>query len=212
MTGMSEMAEIVYVVDDDASVRTGLGRLLRAAGFAVEAFDSAEAFLARGQYEQVACLVLDVHMPGLDGLALQAQLSARQASLPIVFLTGVGDIPMSVAAMKQGACDFLTKPVDETVLLDAIRQALARQRADIADGLAVNALRARLLLLTPREGEVLRWVIGGALNKQIAAQLGIAEKTVKIHRGRVMEKLAVGSIAELVSLCQQAGVRPVQVS
>ena len=211
MTGMSELAEIVYIVDDDASVRTGLGRLLRAAGFAVEAFDSAEAFLARGPYNQVACLVLDVHMPGLDGLALQAQLSARQASLPIVFLTGVGDIPMSVAAMKQGACDFLTKPVDETVLLEAIRQALTRQRAHLGDALAVNALRARLILLTPREGEVLRWVIGGALNKQIAAHLGIAEKTVKIHRGRVMEKLAVGSIAELVGLCHQAGVEPLTV-
>jgi FixJ family two-component response regulator len=208
---MTAMAETVYVVDDDASVRTGLGRLLRAAGYAVEAFDSAETFLARGQRgDQLACLVLDVHMPGLDGLALQAQLSARQASLPIVFLTGVGDIPMSVAAMKQGACDFLTKPVDETVLLAAIRQALARQRADLADTLVVNALRARLMSLTPREWEVLRWVIGGALNKQIAAQLGIAEKTVKIHRGRVMEKLGVGSVAELVSLCQQAGVRPSQ--
>jgi FixJ family two-component response regulator len=184
---------------------------LRAAGFTVEAFDSAEAFLARGPYNQVACLVLDVHMPGLDGLALQAQLSARQASLPIVFLTGVGDIPMSVAAMKQGACDFLTKPVDETVLLEAIRQALTRQRAHLGDALAVNALRARLIMLTPREGEVLRWVIGGALNKQIAAHLGIAEKTVKIHRGRVMEKLAVGSVAELVGLCQQAGVEPLKV-
>jgi FixJ family two-component response regulator len=208
---MTAMAETVYVVDDDASVRTGLGRLLRAAGYAVEAFDSAETFLARGQRgDQLACLVLDVHMPGLDGLALQAQLSARQASLPIVFLTGVGDIPMSVAAMKQGACDFLTKPVDETVLLAAIRQALARQRADLADTLVVNALRARLMSLTPREWEVLRWIIGGARNKQIAAQLGIAEKTVKIHRGRVMEKLGVGSVAELVSLCQQAGVRPSQ--
>ena len=200
---MTEMAEIVYVVDDDASVRTGLKRLLRAAGLTVEAFDSAEAFLARGQSDQVACLVLDVHMPGLDGLALQAELSARQASLPIVFLTGVGDIPMSVAAMKHGASDFLTKPVDETVLLEAIRHSLARQRTHLAE-------RARLMSLTPREGEVLRWVIGGALNKQIAAHLGIAEKTVKIHRGRVMEKLAVGSVAELVGLCQQAGVRPLK--
>jgi FixJ family two-component response regulator len=117
---------------------------------------------------------------------------------------------MSVAAMKQGACDFLTKPVDEAVLLDAIREALARQRAHLGDAVAVNALRARLSSLTPREGEVLRCVIGGALNKQIAAQLGIAEKTVKIHRGRVMEKLAVRSVAELVSLCQQAGVRPLK--
>jgi FixJ family two-component response regulator len=151
-------------------------------------------------------------LPGLDGLALQEELSARQASLPIVFLTGVGDIAMSVAAMKQGAYDFLTKRADEAVLLDAIRQAVAGQRANLADALAVNALGVRLMSLTPREGEVLRWVIGGALNKQIAAHLGIAEKTVKIHRGRVMEKLAVGSVAELVSLCQQAGVRPLKVS
>ena len=186
---MTAPDEIVYIVDDDASVRTGLARLLRSAGYAVETFASAAAFLDREHRAAVACLVLDVRMPGVDGLALQAELSARDAGLPIIFLTGHGDIPMSVAAMKQGARDFLTKPVDEVVLLDAVRQALQTHRASLSERLAATAVQERLASLTPREREVLSWVIGGALNKQIAAQLGIAEKTVKIHRGRVMEKM-----------------------
>jgi len=139
---------------------------------------------------------------------LQAELSARDAGLPIIFLTGHGDIPMSVAAMKQGARDFLTKPVDEVVLLDAVRQALQTHRESLSERLAANVVQERLTSLTPREREVLSWVIGGALNKQIAAQLGIAEKTVKIHRGRVMEKMEASSVAALVSLCRQAGIQP----
>jgi FixJ family two-component response regulator len=205
---MTDAAEIVYVVDDDPSVRTALARLLASAGYGVETFDSAEAFLTREHADTLACLLLDVSMPGLDGLALQSELAARENALSIVFLTGHGDIPMSVSAMKRGACDFLTKPVDDEVLLEAVRQALVKQRADLAERLAVNAARARLASLTPRETEVLRWVIGGALNKQIAAQLGIAEATVKIHRGRVMEKVGVRSVAQLVELCRHVGVEP----
>ena len=191
---MTAPDEIVYIVDDDASVRTGLARLLRSAGYAVESFAAAAAFLDREHRAAVACLVLDVRMPGLDGLALQAELSARDAGLPIIFLTGHGDIPMSVVAMKQGARDFLTKPVDEAVLLDAVRQALQTHRESLSERLAANVVQERLTSLTPREREVLSWVIGGALNKQIAAQLGIAEKTVKIHRGRVMEKMEASSV------------------
>lgn len=205
---MTDAAEIVYIVDDDPSVRIALARLLGSAGYGVETFDSAEAFLAREHADTLACLLLDVSMPGLDGLALQSRLAARSEALPIVFLTGHGDIPMSVSAMKRGACDFLTKPVDDEVLLEAVRQALVKQRADLAERLAIHAARARLASLTPRETEVLRWVIGGALNKQIAAQLGIAEATVKIHRGRVMEKVGVRSVAQLVELCRHVGFEP----
>ena len=205
---MTAPDEIVYIVDDDASVRTGLARLLRSAGYAVESFAAAAAFLDREHRAAVACLVLDVRMPGLDGLALQAELSARDAGLPIIFLTGHGDIPIYVAAMKQGARDFLTKSVDEVVLLDAVRQALQTHRESLSERLAANVVQERLTSLTPREREVASWVIGGALNKQIAAQLGIAEKTVKIHRGRVMEKMEASSVAALVSLCRQAGIQP----
>ena len=205
---MTAPDEIVYIVDDDASVCTGRARLLRSAGYAVESFAAAAAFLDREHRAAVACLVLDVRMPGLDGLALQAELSARDAGLPIIFLTGHGDIPIYVAAMKQGARDFLTKSVDEVVLLDAVRQALQTHRESLSERLAANVVQERLTSLTPREREVLSWVIGDALNKQIAAQLGIAEKTVKIHRGRVMEKMEASSVAALVSLCRQAGIQP----
>lgn len=207
---MAAIDEIVYIVDDDPSVCTALARLLRSAGYAVESFASGTAFLDRKREASVACLVLDVRMPELDGLALQREVAARDAELPIVFLTGHGDIPMSVSAMKWGACDFLTKPVDEAVLLDAVGQALQVHRARLADRLAADAVQRRLASLTPRERDVLRWVIGGALNKQIAGHLGIAEKTVKIHRGRVMEKMGVGSVAELVSLCREGGLTPLQ--
>ena len=152
--------------------------------------------------------MLDVRMPGLDGMDLQALLAERGFDLPIIFLTGHGDIPMSVRAMKRGAFDFLTKPVDEEVLLAAVRQALLRNRADHRGRLEAEALRARLGTLTPREHEVMRRVIAGSLNKQIAAHLGIAEKTVKAHRGQVMRKLGVTTVAELIQACQQAEIRP----
>ena len=205
---MGDAEEFVYVVDDDPSVRKALARLLHSAGHTVETFSSAAEFLARERCQGVGCLVLDVRMPSLGGMELQAELAARGIDLPVVFLTGHGDIPMTVEAMKQGAVDFLTKPVDEEVLLDAVHQALLRHRAARSERLEVQALQERVASLTPRELEVLRCVITGALNKQIAARLGIAEKTVKIHRARVMEKLGVTSVAELVQSCQHAGVEP----
>ena len=205
---MPDAQEMVFVVDDDDAVRKGLVRLLRSTGLAAEAFATASEFLARESYDGVGCIVLDVRMPGLDGIGLQAQLAEKGVDLQIIFLTGHGDIPMSVQAMKQGAFDFLTKPVDEDVLLGAVQEALCRHRAARSERLEVEALRARAETLTPREREVLRCVITGALNKQIAAHLGIAEKTVKIHRGQVMRKLGLTTVAELVQTCQRAGIEP----
>ena len=205
---MNDETGVVYVVDDDPAVRKGLDRLLRSAGLAVEAFASAAEFLARDGQDGVGCIVLDVRMPGISGMDLQADLVAQGVDLPVIFLTGHGDIPMSVEAMKTGALDFLTKPVDEEVLLNAVRQALHRHRAARTERLETQAMRTRMESLTPRELEVLRCVITGALNKQIAAHLGIAEKTVKIHRARVMEKTGAASVAELVQSCQRAGIEP----
>lgn len=205
---MSADPEIVCVVDDDPAVRRALVRLLRAAGLTAESFASAAEFLARDSELSVGCVVLDVRMPGFDGMELQARLAAEGTDLPVIFLTGHGDIPMSVEAMKQGAVDFLTKPVDEDVLLGAVESALLRSRIERTERLVSQSFRNRLESLTPREHEVLRWVISGALNKQIAGHLGIAEKTVKIHRGRVMQKLGVATLAELVQICQRVGVGP----
>jgi FixJ family two-component response regulator len=205
---MPDGQEKVFVVDDDEAVRRSLVRLLRSAGLAVESFASAGEFLARDGYDGVGCILLDVRMPDLDGMGLQARLADEGLDLPVVFLTGHGDIPMSVRAMKRGAFDFLTKPVDEDVLLTTVRQALLGHRAARVDRLEAEALRARVGTLTPREKEVLRCVIAGARNKQIAKHLGIAEQTVKIHRGRVMKKLRVTTVTELVKACQQAGIEP----
>ena len=205
---MTEADEIVYVVDDDPAVRKGLARLLRSAGHEVAAFASAVEFLARDHHQGAGCILLDVRMPGVDGLELQANLAAQGVDLPIVFLTGHGDIPMSVEAMKQGATDFLTKPVDEEVLLNAVRQALLRHRSFQTEHQETQAVRARVRSLSERELEMLRWVIGGARNKQIAVHMGIAEQTVKIHRGRVMKKLGLSAATDLVKACQQAGIEP----
>ncbi len=205
---MTEVKDVVYVVDDDLAVRKGLERLLRSAGLAVETFASAAAFLGRSCSDSVGCILLDVRMPGQGGMALQAELADRSVDLPIVFLTGHGDIPMTVEAMKKGAVDFLTKPVGEEDLLDAVHRALLRHRAARSERLEVQVLQERIASLTPRELEVLRCVITGARNKQIAAHLGITEKTVKIHRARAMEKLGVTSVAELVQSCQRAAVEP----
>ena len=205
---MAENSPTVFVIDDDASVRTSLTRLLRSAGLSVETFPSGDAYLERPRYDGYGCLVLDVCMAGLSGTELQARLAANGSDLPIIFLTGHGSIPLGVGAMKQGAADFLTKPVDDEVLLQTIHQALASHEAIVRRRIEVEAVRERLQTLTPREEEVLGGVLTGALNKQIAASLGIAEKTVKVHRGRVMEKLAVTSVAELVRVCAAAGVAP----
>jgi FixJ family two-component response regulator len=209
---MPEKPRTIFVIDDDASVRKSLTRLLGLAGLNVETFPSAEAYLDREPYDGLGCIVLDVCMGGLSGTDLHARLAESGRNIPIIFLTGYGSIPMSVSAMKQGAVDFLTKPVDEEVLLQTILQSLARHEAVVRERIEVDAMRARLDTLTPREREVMRWVLTGALNKQIAARLGIAEKTVKVHRGRVMEKLAVTSVAELVRFCTAAGVQPIHVT
>jgi len=193
----------VFVVDDDPTVRKGLARLLHTAGLTVEMFASAEEFLAHVRTSPTAggCLVLDVQMPGLDGLQLQKALEAEERSLPIIFVTGYGDIPMSVRAMKQGAVDFLAKPFDGQSLLDAVAVALRKDQERRQRAAETAEIRKREQTLTARERAVMARVITGALNKQIAAELGIEEGTIKVHRGRVMSKMGVQSVAELVVLC-----------
>jgi FixJ family two-component response regulator len=197
----------VFVVDDDDSVRRGLGRLIKSGGYEVQTFVSARGFLESGDYKKgPACLVLDVRMPGLSGLDLQRELQAANAILPIIFITGHGDIPTTVSAMKAGAVDFLPKPVKDVVLLRAIEQALTRAVRDSAERDALDAQNQRLNTLTPREREVMALVVSGLLNKQIAFELGTVEKTIKVHRARVMQKMGVNSLAELVRLAERAGI------
>ena len=197
----------VYLVDDDNSVRKALARLIRAAGYAIETFASArEFFKSKPENAGVACLVLDVRMPGVNGLELQEALQAADLAIPIIFITGHGDIPMSVRAMKAGAVDFLPKPVRAEVLLPAIEQALARAARQCADAAELVGIQRRLDTLTPRERDVMALVVTGMLNKQIAHELGTVEKTIKVHRSRVMEKMAVGSVAELVRLTEKVGI------
>ena len=204
---MSAAADaLVFVVDDDAAVRKSLARLVKAAGYRAETFGSVREFLARVPYEGPCCLVLDVRMPGLTGLDLQETLGAARRHVAIVFITGHRDVPVSVKAMKGGAVDFLTKPVDEEALLGAIRQAVARTLADRQHAARTTDIRGRIARLTPREAAVFALVVAGRLNKQIGSELGIAEKTVKVHRGRVMEKMRAGSIAELVRLAGEGSV------
>jgi FixJ family two-component response regulator len=193
-------AGTVFVVDDDASMRRSLERLLRSFGYLAEGYASAAAFLGRPPATGNACVVLDLRMPGMDGLDLQARLAARGDDLPIVFVSGHGDVPSSVRAMKAGALDFLTKPFDESVLRAAVERALDRHAERRASRAGLAALRARFETLTPREREVSREVAEGRLNKQIAERLGTSEKTIKVHRARVMEKLGARSVAELVRI------------
>jgi len=202
----------VYVVDDDESIRRSLARLLRAAGFTVETFSSAQAFLAHDPPDRVACIVLDVRLPGVSGLDLQSALLGAGRAMPIIFITGFGNVPMSVQAMKGGAIDFLQKPYDEKELLGAVERALARERHARADRAERLVVQRRFDTLTPREREVLRLVVAGLLNKQIAFNLGAAEKTVKIHRGRVMHKMQAESVADLVRMTQRIGIEPSKAS
>ena len=195
----------VFVVDDDAAVRRSLTRLLCSVGWNAEAFASADDLLERAPITGAGCVLLDVQMPGMNGLELQDRMSEAGISLPVVFLTGNGDIPMSVHAMKHGAVDFLVKPVEEAVLFQALDQAISRQVAEACNRQCRDSILARLALLSAREREVLERVLQGRLNKQIAYDLGIAEKTVKAHRGRVMEKMDVHTVAELVHLCDTVG-------
>jgi len=203
---MTTVAPMVFVVDDDPSVRKSLTRLIKSAGHAVEAFASAREFLARERYAGPCCLVLDVRMPGLTGLDLQEALASAGRRMSIVFITGHGDVPMSVKAMKGGALDFLTKPFDGKDFLAAIQRCVARDVRDLGAEARVTEILERVQMLTPRETEVFALVVTGMLNKQIAFELGVSEKTVKVHRARVMEKMRAGSVAELVRLADRVGV------
>jgi FixJ family two-component response regulator len=197
----------IFIVDDDRGVRRALARLLGVAGYRAESFECAQAFLDHApDVDGPACLILDMRLPGASGLELQHTLSAESDTLPIIFLTGHGDIPMTVSAMKAGATDFLAKPVSEQALLRAIDAALRRSARAIEDRSERDAIRRRVDKLTPREREVLVLVVNGWLNKQVASELGTVEKTVKVHRARVMEKMEARSLAELVRLSDRAGI------
>jgi FixJ family two-component response regulator len=202
----TETAAAVFVVDDDASVRKALARLIRSAGMKAQAYPTAEAFLAESHVESASCLVLDVRLPGLNGLQLQEALNRKGFPLAIIFITGHGDVPMSVRAMKAGAVDFLQKPFEDSDLLDAIRRAIARSREAFAKQAESARLQRRYDTLTPRERQVLSLVASGLLNKQVAAELGAAEKTIKIHRGRVMAKMEATSLADLVRMAGLLGI------
>jgi FixJ family two-component response regulator len=205
---LSKAKELVCVVDDDQSVRRGLGRLFKSAGYAAETFASAEDYLAREIFEGPICLVLDVRMPGLNGLGLQEALETRGACEQIVFITGHGDVPTATRAMKNGAVDFLMKPFDDEELIEAVKRALGRGEEQLRKRAERREARGRIDKLTPREFDVLRFVVVGLLNKQIAAELHTAEKTIKVHRGRVMQKLGATSVPDLVRISQRAGVSP----
>jgi FixJ family two-component response regulator len=203
---MSETSPTVFLVDDDASVLRALGRLLGAAGYAVQAYQSPQAFLAGHDGSVPGCAILDLSMPGIDGFAIQAALAAGPVLRPVIFLTGAGDIPTSVRAMKAGAVDFLTKPVDRQALFAAVEHALSADRGARRARAGVAAVSARVETLTPREREVLGLVVAGRLNKQIAHALGTSLKTVKVHRGRMMAKMGVHTVADLVRAAEAAGV------
>lgn len=198
--------ETIYLVDDDDAVRKSLARVLREEGWNVETFDSAESFLA-SEPKADGCLVLDVAMPGLDGFALQRRLMDTAHTLPIVFLTGQGDIPMSVQAMKAGAADFLTKPVTSQILLDAVRAAIAQVAPARLAREEISVLRDRLAMLTARELQVLEGVAKGRLNKQIASDLGIVEQTVKFHRARLMQRMRARTVGELMHISARLGIQ-----
>jgi len=201
--GSSPMATakpIVFVVDDDVWIRESLQTLLQDEGWQPETFASAQEFLDRPRPLTPNCLVLDVSLPGLDGLELQKRIAAERTDMPIIFITGHGDIPMSVGAMKAGASEFLTKPFSDEVLLTAIRQALERSRLALTQQATKQELRDRYASLTPREQDVMRLVVSGLLNKQVADELGITESTVKAHRGQVMQKMKANSLADLVKM------------
>lgn len=197
----------VYIVDDDASVRRGLSNLVRSVGLQAEVFASASEFLAAKRSDAPACLILDVRLPGLSGLDFQAELTKARNQIPIIFITGHGDIPMTVKAMKAGAIEFLTKPFRDQDLLDAIRVALERARATHQSEQSAAQLRAKFEALTPREQEVMAWVTGGLLNKQVAAEIGVTEVTVKVHRAKVTKKMGAKSLAELVVMADILGIR-----
>ncbi len=209
---MNNSPATIYLVDDDASFLTAVSRLLRAGGYAVQIFSSSAEFLQRPAGDTLGCVVLDLHMPGAGGLELQTALAEADDPMPVIFLTGHGDIPTSVRAMRQGAVDFLTKPVKKEPLFEAVGRALARNVAERERRACLRALQERYDTLTPREREVLAHVIAGQLNKQIAGDLHTCERTIKAHRAAIMNKLSLQSVAELVRFAQELGVPPAATS
>ena len=203
---MTELHHVVFIVDDDASVRDALKRLIRSVGLRVELFGSAQEFLQRGRPDVPSCLVLDVRLPGKSGFDLQRELAEANIDIPIIFITGHGDIPMSVRAMKAGAVEFLAKPFRDQDLLDVIQLALERDRATRQREAEIATLRDCFESLTPREREVLPWVVSGLLNKQIADAIGTSEATVKVHRSQLMRKMGAKSLADLVRMADKIGV------
>ena len=203
---MTKVNQVVFVIDDDPSMRGAIKRLLEAVGFRVETFGSGQDFLKNELPDAPACMVLDVRLPGSSGLDLQREMTERGINIPIIFITGHGDIPMSVQAMKAGAVEFLTKPFRDQDLLDAISQAIKRDRAARRQWADLAELREHLDTLTRREREVMMMVVAGMLNKQIASELGISEKTIKVHRSNVMHKMHAGSLAELVRMVDKLGL------
>ena len=201
---MPDKAPVIFVIDDDASVRKSLSLLLKSSGYEVETFVSAAEFLSRGTPDRTGCIILDVKMRGMTGLDLQEHLSSNDHHIPIIFITGHGDIPMSVQAIKKGAVDFLTKPFDDIRLISLVESAVEQYSRDRAELNEISDFQRRLKTLTPREHEVFLHVISGLLNKQIAVELNIKEHTVKVHRGRVMDKLGVDSLASLVRLAEKS--------
>ena len=203
---MTSSDAIVFVVDDDSSVRSALKRLIKSVGHKVTTFSSAREFLDHDHPDAPSCLVLDIRMPGLSGLELQEQMAALGLNMPIIFITGHGNIPTSVRAMKAGAVDFLEKPFDDQALIDAINQAIEKDTQEKREQTEIRDIKQRVASLTPREYEVFSLVVTGMLNKQIAFDLGTSEKTIKVHRARVMQKMSAESLADLVRLCEKAGV------
>jgi len=209
---MSEMTPVIFIVDDDVKFRKSLARLVKSIGYAVETFASAQEFLKRHLEEGPCCLLLDVRMPGLTGPDLQHELARRNLSLPIIFLTALADIPTGINAMKDGAVDYLLKPVEENKLLKAVDTALDKDRQLKKKQKEIYSAKDLIKSLTPREYEVFRWIITGMINKQIAYAIGITERTVKAHRSQIMQKLKVFSVAELVRLAQKVGISPAKES
>ena len=203
---LGAVQELIFLIDDDVSVREGLSSLIGSLGFTVQEYSSAEEFLNKRPAHISGCIILDVFMPGMTGLERQRELNAANVYLPIIFLTGRGDIPMTVRALKAGAAHFLTKPVQETELIAALQAALDAGRLARREKEEVDQIRNRFETLAPREREVMTLVISGRLNKQIAHEMGISERTVKLHRARVMQKMAVGSVAELVKQAEKIGL------
>ncbi|MHC4962319.1 MAG: response regulator transcription factor [Planctomycetota bacterium] len=209
---MSQMTSKIFVVDDDTKFSKSLERLVKSIGFEVETYTSAEEFLERRPYEGPSCLLLDVQMPGLTGPVLQRELANRNSNLPVIFLTAHADVPTGIKAMKEGAIDFLLKPVEEKKLFAAIDKALDKQMQLKKEQEEIDQINGLMASLTPREYEIVRWVITGMLNKQIASRTNISERTVKAHRSQVMKKLHIVSVAELVRLTQKVNITPIKES